>query len=54
VVCRRDEAVHPVHQRLMAARCGAVVELDTDHSPFLSDPAGVADVIEPLARGGAS
>jgi pimeloyl-ACP methyl ester carboxylesterase len=54
VVCLRDEAVHPVHQRLMAARCGAVVELDSDHSPFLTDPTGVADVIEPLARGGAA
>ena len=49
VVCLRDQAVHPDHQRLMAARCGHVVEIDTDHSPFLSTPGAVADVLAPIA-----
>jgi pimeloyl-ACP methyl ester carboxylesterase len=50
VVCRRDEAIHPEHQRVMAARCTHVVELDTDHSPFLSAVAATADVLEAVAR----
>jgi 3-methyladenine DNA glycosylase/8-oxoguanine DNA glycosylase len=51
VVCARDEAVGPGHQRAMAARCGHVVELDTDHSPFLSMVGPTADVVERVVRG---
>lgn len=50
VVCARDEAVHPVHQRIMAARCTSSIELDTDHSPFVSAVRENADIIERLAR----
>lgn len=38
VVCARDAAIAPSHQRHMAARCTTVHELDTDHSPFASMP----------------
>lgn len=50
VVCSRDEAVHPDHQRIMAARCTHTVELETDHSPFASAVSETADVLERLAR----
>lgn len=38
VVCTHDMAVHPDLQRVLARRCGTVVEWATDHSPFLSRP----------------
>lgn len=50
VRCTEDDAVHPTHQEALANRCDAEHELDTDHSPFLSRTADLADVIEPLAR----
>lgn len=50
LLCTRDRAVAPNHQRLMAQRCGEVVELDTDHSPFVSATSAMADVLERLAR----
>jgi hypothetical protein len=34
----------------MAERCGEVVTLDTDHSPFMSATTAVVDVIERVAR----
>jgi pimeloyl-ACP methyl ester carboxylesterase len=50
IVCRDDRAVAPSLQAVFATRCGSVVELDSGHSPFLSMPDAVADVLEPLAR----
>jgi hypothetical protein len=50
VVCTDDRAITVEMQRLMAPRCGSVVELPASHSPFLSMPDQVADVLEPLAR----
>ncbi len=50
ILCRDDRAVAPSLQAIFATRCGSVVELDSGHSPFLSMPAAVADVLEPLAR----
>lgn len=49
VVCIQDRAVHPEHQREMAARCSAIHALDTDHSPFLSAVDATADIIEEIA-----
>jgi pimeloyl-ACP methyl ester carboxylesterase len=45
VVCTEDRAIHPDQQRFMAARCSDVVELSASHSPMLSMPARVAEVI---------
>ena len=45
VVCADDRAVQPSAQRDRAARVGAAVELDTDHSPFFSDPTALAQFI---------
>lgn len=50
VICTRDEAVHPIHQEIMAQRCTQVVTLDTDHSPFLSKVTDTASIIEQHAR----
>ncbi|WP_316742240.1 alpha/beta hydrolase [Streptomyces sp. MK7] len=53
VVCTRDNAIRPKLQRLMvreidavSARPTTVVEIDSSHSPFLSQPTRLADVIQ--------
>jgi pimeloyl-ACP methyl ester carboxylesterase len=51
VVCERDEAVHPGHQRHMAARCGQVHVFDTDHSPFVSMTTETARVVIDAVKG---
>jgi pimeloyl-ACP methyl ester carboxylesterase len=51
VRCTDDQAVPLAHQDAMAARCGAIETLHTDHSPFASLPAATADIVERLARG---
>lgn len=50
VRCLQDRAIHPEHQAVLAARCTTHVDLDADHSPFVSMPAALADVLEPIAR----
>jgi pimeloyl-ACP methyl ester carboxylesterase len=45
VVCTRDNALSPGTQRFLAARAGQVVEWDTDHSPFLTRPGDLADLL---------
>jgi pimeloyl-ACP methyl ester carboxylesterase len=50
VVCAKDRGIPPDDQRTMAAQAGDVVELDTSHSPFLSQPRQVADVIAARVR----
>jgi len=45
ITCTEDLAVHPDLQRLMARRCGTSVEWPVGHSPFLSDPVLVADLL---------
>jgi hypothetical protein len=45
VVCADDRSIAPEHQQAMAARCGAVVTLPTDHSPFVSMVPETADII---------
>jgi pimeloyl-ACP methyl ester carboxylesterase len=49
VVCTDDQIVHPELQRLLAKRCaGTTVEWDSDHSPFLSHPDLVVDLLAEL------
>lgn len=50
VRCLRDAAVHPMHQATMAARCTASIDLDCDHSPFLSRTADIADLLAATAH----
>lgn len=45
VVCSDDRAVRPDHQRARAGMVGSSIELDTDHSPFFSNAAGLAEFI---------
>ena len=49
-LCTEDRAVMPALQRRLAARCESVVEWPTSHSPFLSRPDLVADLVAGLAR----
>lgn len=49
-VCTLDRALTPELQRHLAARCGATVEWPTSHSPFLSRPDLVADLLADLAE----
>ena len=51
VVCTDDRTISPKLQRLLAERIAAgVVEWDTSHSPMLSRPELVADLLATLAR----
>ena len=45
VLCTDDRAVDPSDQRRMAMQAGACIELDSDHSPFLSTISPLADVL---------
>ena len=49
-VCNSDNIVHPDLQRILARRADHVVEWPTGHSPFLSRPDLVADLLVDLAR----
>jgi pimeloyl-ACP methyl ester carboxylesterase len=44
-VCTQDNAVHPDLQRILARRCTRFVEWASGHSPFLSHPDWVADLL---------
>jgi pimeloyl-ACP methyl ester carboxylesterase len=50
VVCTDDRAIHPDTQREMARHAADVVEWDTSHSPMLSQPELVADLLASLAE----
>jgi pimeloyl-ACP methyl ester carboxylesterase len=52
VVCARDRAMSPGLQREMAVNARYMVELDADHSPFLSVPEALSDVVAAIARAG--
>ncbi len=45
LVCAQDRGTPPDRQREFARRAGRVVELETGHHPFLSQPAAVRDLI---------
>ncbi len=50
VRCSRDQAIHPDHQELMAARCTEAITFDCDHSPFMSRVAETAALLAEAAR----
>jgi pimeloyl-ACP methyl ester carboxylesterase len=50
VVCTEDAAVHPEVQRVLARNCTDVVEWSTSHSPFLSQPDLVSDLLVTTTR----
>lgn len=45
VICEKDSAIPPAVQEWMARRAHRVQRLDTSHSPFLSRPSRVADLL---------
>ncbi len=49
VICDRDNAIPVPAQEAMAARADTTHRLQTDHSPFLSDPDAVAELIRAVA-----
>jgi pimeloyl-ACP methyl ester carboxylesterase len=49
VICNRDAAIHPDRQRQMAELAGHTIEWRCGHSPFLSKPRLVADLLSTLA-----
>jgi pimeloyl-ACP methyl ester carboxylesterase len=52
VTCLRDRSIPPPLQRLMFERagCDPVIEIDTDHAPYLSRPDEVVSALDRLAR----
>ncbi|MFE6701878.1 alpha/beta hydrolase [Streptomyces sp. NPDC057718] len=51
VVCALDRAIDPGLQRSMAARCGSVRVWRTGHSPFVSRPGLVVDLVRERIAG---
>ncbi|MFD9498165.1 alpha/beta hydrolase [Streptomyces sp. NPDC060035] len=49
VVCARDRAIAPATQRIMAARCTSVQEWKSDHSPYISHPERVVQLVQETA-----
>lgn len=45
LVCADDRGTPADRQREFATRAGNVIELDTGHHPFLSQPAAVRDLV---------
>jgi hypothetical protein len=45
LICANDEAIRVDAQRQMAERAETVIEWPTDHSPFVTCPAVVAELI---------
>jgi pimeloyl-ACP methyl ester carboxylesterase len=50
VVCEEDGAIHPGLQELLARRAESIVRWPTSHSPFLSQPDLVADLVREIVR----
>jgi pimeloyl-ACP methyl ester carboxylesterase len=49
VICRQDRTVNPDLQRELAKRATSVVEWDTSHSPMLSRPDLIVELLDGLA-----
>ncbi|MGH3760265.1 alpha/beta hydrolase [Actinophytocola sp.] len=45
IICTRDRAIHPAAQAVFSARCDEVHRLRADHSPMLSQPDALADLL---------
>jgi hypothetical protein len=52
IECTQDRVLSMERQRLLqaAAPCDPVIQLDTDHSPFLSAPERLAEAMTEIAR----
>jgi pimeloyl-ACP methyl ester carboxylesterase len=45
VLCRQDHALDASLQELLCQRCDETIEIDSDHSPFLSHSEQLADIL---------
>jgi pimeloyl-ACP methyl ester carboxylesterase len=45
ILCTDDNAIDPTLQKVMGERCTEVVTLESDHSPFLSRPGVLTDLL---------
>jgi pimeloyl-ACP methyl ester carboxylesterase len=45
VLCRHDHALDPSLQELVSNRCDEVIEIESDHCPFLSHTEELADIL---------
>lgn len=45
IKCRSDRSIDPGLQNVMATRCDEHIEIESDHSPFLSHPHELADAL---------
>lgn len=50
IVCTDDRVMSPEVQRKMAANATSRLEIDADHSPFLSKPEELADLITEICK----
>lgn len=50
IVCGQDLAIRPDWQREAARAVGPSVELDAGHSPMLTHPSELADILDSAAR----
>ena len=50
IVCREDRAIDPEDQRRMGRQAKECLELDADHSPFLSQVDQLADLLSAIAH----
>jgi pimeloyl-ACP methyl ester carboxylesterase len=49
VRCLDDNAIHPDRQAQMGAKLDQTIDLPSSHSPFLSRPEEVADILDTIA-----
>ena len=50
VVCAEDRAIQPSAQRAWAERATTVIERPWDHSPAVSHPGDVAELLDGIVR----
>jgi hypothetical protein len=50
VVCEQDQAIPVFKEHEMSTRCDETVVLQSSHSPFLSMPDSVAELLADAAR----
>lgn len=51
IICTRDRAISPEHQRMMAIRadCDPIIDIDAGHSPFITRPDDLTRIIIQLS-----
>ncbi|GGJ63947.1 alpha/beta hydrolase [Streptomyces brasiliensis] len=54
VLCDDDQSLPPAYQEPFAAHCGATYHLPSGHTPLLSMPDKLADLLEQIAHGTAA